>query len=234
MNSNSPVNFLPEDYVERRAASRWNLICIGLCLLVLTVAFGSFFFMVRQKMVEQDIRDKVTREYDEAGKAVTDTETLAEERQRMYQKAEVTAGLLERVPRSKLLEELTKQLPKNTRILALMLKTKDAPAQAMPQTTKLEDAKMASDGKNGNAETHTPPPPPEVTIELTGLAPTDGLVAEYIAKLGKSRMLRDVTLQFSEEFHVTTDDLQRRFKLKMLINPDADFRMQSLAEAGEH
>ena len=80
---------------------------------------------------------------------------------------------------------------------------------------------------SGTPQTQQPPPPStEVAVDLVGLAPTDGQVAAFISELGKSPLLTDVNLVYSEEFK-NNDEVLRRFRVEMKINPDADIRNTS-------
>jgi hypothetical protein len=50
-----------------------------------------------------------------------------------------------------------------------------------------------------------PPPPPEpksydVNMKLTGVADTDVQVAQFLSRLGKSKLFRDVNLMISDEY----------------------------------
>ena len=93
--NDATVNFLPEDYVEKRVASRWTFICIGLCVAVMLVVFGTFAMQLRTKLQAQDALDGVNQQYDEEGKKLAELQTLEHEKQTMMAKAEVTAVLLE-------------------------------------------------------------------------------------------------------------------------------------------
>jgi len=56
---------------------------------------------------------------------------------------------------------------------------------------------------------------------VTGTAYNDGQVAQYIARLTKSRLLKDVNLSVTDEF-VLGDDKLRKFQIEMMLDPDAD------------
>ena len=177
----------------------------------------------RQKVMEE--RSQVNQQFEEAGRQLAQLQEMEQEKQKMIGKAEVTAYLLEKVPRSVLLAEYTRMLPKGSSLLTLELRSKDVIAQPRAQTA-LEEAKAQQDRANGTAEASAPPQR-EVTITITGMAPSDGHVAAFIAALGKNQLLSDVNLLFSEEFKFN-DNMLRRFKVEMRVNPDADVRSGSL------
>jgi Tfp pilus assembly protein PilN len=216
----SAVNFLPEDYVEKRVAGRWTFICIGLCIAVMCVVFGTFFMQMRTKAAAQEALDQVNHEYEEAGKRLAEMQTLEHEKQTMMVKAEVTAVLLERVPRSVLLAELTKLMPKGVSLISMELKTHEATEPH--RANRLEAARRQMEGTPEN-QAAPRAPDKEVSLELVGMSPSDGQVAAFISALGKSALLEDVNLVFSEEFANNNETL-RRFRVDMRINPDADIR----------
>lgn len=217
--SDGAVNFLPEDYVEKRVSSRWTFICIGLTAAVMCVVLGTFFMLLRTRIAAQDTLDQVNQQYDDAGKKLAELQTLEHEKQTMMAKAEVTAVLLERVPRSVLLAELTRLMPKGVSLISLDLKTREVAPP--PRANPMDEARKQADGK---PEDQSPRPPErEVTLELVGMAPSDGHVAAFISQLGKSNLLDDVNLIYSEEFK-NNDEMLRRFRVEMKINPRADIR----------
>ena len=65
----------------------------------------------------------------------------------------------------------------------------------------------------------------DVTLTLTGTAPTDADVASYMTVLQKSPLLAGVALLYSEEYKKNKEDpVLRRFNVEMHLNPDADLR----------
>ncbi len=214
----SAVDFLPEDYVEKRAQKRTVILFIGLFLLVMAGIVAAYLLPGATYAATLAERDRVDQEYEDAGKRLAQRQDMEQEKQRMISKAEVTAMLLERVPRSKLLEEFTRLLVSSqASLITLELKTRD---DGTPRISKLEEAKNA---QNGGAPVK--PTAPEVTITITGMAATDGNVAGFIEALGKSPLLRDVNLLYTEEYRRdNTDAPLRRFKVEMHLNPDADVR----------
>jgi Tfp pilus assembly protein PilN len=212
------VNFLPEDYVEKRVASRWSHLSIGLCIAVMCGVCGTFVMEWRANLAAQEQLNRVSKEYEEEGKKIAEIHMLEDEQERLATKAEVTSVLKERVPRSALLAEFTRLMPKGVDLMSVDLKTRDA--TEAPRNNRLEAARQQLDGTPENQAVPRPPEK-EVTIELVGMAPTDGHVAAFISALGKSPVLEDVNLVYSEEFKFN-DETLRRFRVEMRINPDAD------------
>ena len=98
-------------------------------------------------------------------------------------------------------------MPKGVSLISLDLKTREMPQTQMPN--RLDDARRQMDGQN--APPAPKPPEKEVALELVGMAPTDGHVAAFISLLGKSALLEDVNLVYSEEFK-NNDEMLRRFR----------------------
>ena len=58
-------------------------------------------------------------------------------------------------------------------------------------------------------------------LKLTGVAPTDVQVAQFITKLNTSKLVRDVNLVVSDEYIQEKDKL-RKFQIEMTIDPSAE------------
>ena len=220
MSDQQNVNFLPEDYVEKRAAHRAAIVFIGLFLAVMGGIVTAYFLTERERSTVQTQLERVNQELDRKGKELAEYKEMQKEKESMYAKAEVTAQLMERVHRSTLLTGIVKCLPSNTQLTLLELKTKDAPNVPRAQT-KLEDARKQLEGA---AAAEPPAPQAEVTIDVTGLAPSHEHVAMFIDKLGKFNLVQDAKPLFSEEFK-RENEVLRRFKVTMKLNPDADTRV---------
>ena len=145
--SQNAVDFLPEDYVEKRAAHRSAILFIGLFAAVMAGIVAAYLIpeQRRQKVMEE--RAQVNQQFEEAGRQLAQLQEMEQEKQKMIGKAEVTAYLLEKVPRSVLLAEYTRMLPKGASLLTVELKSKEL---STPRAlTKLEEAKAQQDRANG-------------------------------------------------------------------------------------
>lgn len=210
------VDFLPEDYVEKRQATRSAILCIGLCVVVMAGIVTTYLMTQRNINSALHEYEEVTRQFNDASKLLADMQEVDNERSRMLQKAEVTAMLQERVPRSRLLEEFTRLSHGQAKLLTIELKSREI-AVYRP-TTELEKTKKQMAGKVPEI---VKPPELEVNIELTGVAPTDGHLAQFISALGKSPILTDVNLVYTEEFKIK-ERMMRKFRLDMRLNRDVN------------
>jgi hypothetical protein len=222
------MNFLPEDYVEKRQAARAAIVFIGLLLVVVGGIVGAYLFTQWHMKGVFEERDRVFAAYEDAAKQIADAQELQRQKGIMAQKAEIISQLMERVRRSDLLGELTstKMKPKTVNFVSLNLKTHDNPAA--PGPSDIDKARRAAEGQLAVSKI----PPADVTIELVGTAPNNLDVANYMASLKESPLLSGVQLIYSEEFRPTKDDKPvRKFSIEMHINPAADLRKTTVVEA---
>src|ERR1041384_2510705 len=97
---NASMNFLPEDYVEKRQAARAAVVFIGLLLVVVGGIVGAYMYTQwHNKGVFED-NDRATAAIQEASKRIQEAKDLENQKARMVAKAEITASLMERVRRS--------------------------------------------------------------------------------------------------------------------------------------
>lgn len=233
MKSPNELSFLPDDYLERKAQRRTNAICATLFLVVM-VAIGSAFTYTERAMREAEREhDAIERRYTDAAKRIEQFQQLQEKQRTMAMQAELTSSLLEKVPRSFLLAEITNSMPSGVSLLDLVLESKrrttPSPAKSNSAFEKKSSAKDTTKRKG--------PPAPEakvydVHLKITGIASTDVQVAQFITKLNQSTLLRDVNLVVSEEYKGGTgqdaNNLMRKFQIEMMVSPTAD--VASLAE----
>jgi Tfp pilus assembly protein PilN len=210
------MNFLPEDYVEKRQANRAAWVFIGLLLAVVGGIVGAYLYTqwkMRDVFAE---RDRVGAAYDDASKKIAQAQELEQQKERLIQKADTITALMEKVKRSTLLAELTRSRPSGVNFVGMELKSKEV-LPPVKTAAELEKAKTQP------AEVKLPSV--DVSVTLTGTAPTDADVAAYMTALQKSPLLAGVALTYSEEFKKTKDDpAMRRFNVEMHINPNADLR----------
>ncbi len=229
MKSPNELSFLPDDYLERKAQRRTNAICATLFMVVM-VAIGSAFTYTERSMraVERD-HASIERQYTDAAKRIQQVQQLQDKQRTMAMQAELTSSLLEKVPRSFLLAELTNSMPRGVSLLDLTLesKKKNVPQQSSSASAKSTFEKKSAEAKKKPgaatpAATAAPvQPPPDVLVKVTGIAGTDVQVAQFITRLNQSKLLTDVNLVISDEYK-DSRDASRKFQIEMLVNPHAD------------
>lgn len=222
------VSFLPEDYVARRVEMRTNVICLSLFGVVLIAVVGAYLVTSGQRASVIKKQQEINVSFADAAKRIQQLDELQKQKKDLLRKAQVTATLVEPVPRSNLLAELINRMPKAVTLQELELKSKKVATASSLTSTNAGSALSAAAAKPGdpNKKKDAPPievPRYEVTLTLIGVAPTDIQVAQYMAALARCQLLDDINLVYSEESRMT-DLSMRRFRIDMLINPVADVR----------
>ena len=179
--TNTSMNFLPEDYVEKRQAARTAVICVGLLVVVVTGIVATWWY--KDHYAAKSIFDReaqVNQQFEDANKQIQEVQEIDREKAKMMQKAELTTMLMEKVRRSSLLEELAKLQPKGVNLVDLELKSKELPA---PPLSEAEKQRRQTAGLPPEPEK---PPEIEVKIDLVGTAINDSQVTQYVSALNKS------------------------------------------------
>jgi Tfp pilus assembly protein PilN len=224
MSAPNQLSFLPDDYLARKAQRRTNVICATLFLIVMGAITAAFMLSERSTHALVQRHDEVDRQYAEAAKRIEQVQEMQEKQRKMAHQAEVTASLLEHVPRSYLLAEFTNSMPAGVSLIDLSMESRVKQAPAAPAAkTAFEQKKAELEAKNKGAAAPAPLPQAkqyDVIIKLTGVARTDVQVAQFINKLSRSTLLKDVNLDIIDQYTVDADTV-RKFQLDMRLNPDA-------------
>lgn len=219
------MSFLPEDYLERRNQRRTNIVSLTLFVVVMTGVIGAFFVTVRERTKIYTLQKQINNEYGEAAKRLKQLDELQVKKQEMVRKARITTQLVERIPRSLILAELVNNMPGTLSLLKLEMKTEEVKQARSRAATALERARKQKDKKEGGvgggeeADAGPAAKATEVKFDVTGVAPTDVQVAQYMTSLGQSALFKDVNLVFSEEMKVN-DRIMRKFNVQMRLNQE--------------
>lgn len=225
---NSDATFLPEDYVERRSERRTNLICITLFLVVTAGVIGAFFVTNRQWNEVQEYQRLINIRYTQAAKDIEQLKTLNIQRADLLKKREVAAVLRERVPRTILLAEVINRLPNRARLAEFELGSErvDSPVVVRQVSKKSAGKSISKKSKKDDAKPKEPevvPPRYETTISIVGIAPDNRDVAQYVAALHESPLLRNVELKISELTRIRDVSLLK-FRIEAMVDQSADAR----------
>lgn len=214
-------SFLPEDYLEKRAQKRTNFISLTLLVIVMAGVVAAWYVTVQQRSEVRHQQQLVNTQFEEAARRLDQYEKLQKQREQMIHKAYVTGTLVERVPRSVLLAELINSMPPNLSLLDMQLDTKVI-AAAPPPTTAMERAGRNRAKKQKQQEAALPKPPEtQVRIVLTGIAPTDVQVAQFMSTLGHNAMFTEQHLGFSEETILRSRSM-RKFRVDIELTRGFD------------
>jgi hypothetical protein len=225
MNEPEQISFLPEDYLDHKAQRRTNVICAVLAGIVMA-AIGSAFSLTEKVNQQAEIQHaKVEQEYTEAAKQIQQFQELGREESKMAKQAELAASLLEKIPRSIVLAEVTNSVPTGVSLVDIALDSKRRVSAAPP-----------TDAAKAAAAAAIPEPIAyDVTLGITGIAANDVQVAEFIHRLGMIPMFEDVNLVISDEF--TQDDQKlklRKFEVTMTLDNDADLTALETNSSGRN
>lgn len=221
--SPNQLSFLPDDYLERKASRRANLVCGTLSILVIG-AIGSAFYLKERSMRDINARAaEVDKDYATAAERIEQVQTLHAKQRQIVQHAELAAALVERVPRSNILAEFTNCMPPGASLLELLMDSRPR-VSAAPVGTAFEQKKAALEARQRGAVAAPAPPKLDVYLKITGVAENDVQVSEFITKLNDSRFLKDVNLVVSEVYQQDKAGALRRFQIEMMLNPNAEVR----------
>jgi hypothetical protein len=236
------INFLPEDYMDRKAQHRTNIICLGLfCMVMAGVAGGFVVTEKRQAVIEEQAR-RVNNDMLQASESLKQLEVLEEKKHLMMQKASTSAALMESVPRSLLLATVTNNLPPGVSLVEYQLIRKDETVRATKAggsrnkkaaaaatsgggTDKKDNPKDKEKDKGKDKEPEVTIPPAVTSFEITGVATSDLQVATMIAALNQCPLFQQVNLMYSEEYELkdkegnAVEETLRKFKVMVVLNP---------------
>jgi Tfp pilus assembly protein PilN len=226
MTTNNDLSFLPDDYLDRKVRRRTTIIFGSLFLVVAVCVVLVVQTTMGARRAEEKKNSDVTDKFVEAAKRIDQVKKMHDQQRKIVQHAELAAALVEKVPRSNLLAELTNSLPSGTSLLEFSLEAKEH-HEVAASTFDQKKAALEAQRKvetTGAGET----PKFDVFMKLQGVATTDVQVAQYISKLNRSTFLKDVNLVISEAYKSGGDNV-RRFEIEMMLNPDAEVKDPSKA-----
>lgn len=219
-------SFLPEDYVERRVELRTNLICLSLFGVVLMGVAGAYLMTRNERTEVLKQQEKINLQYAEAAQRLAQLEELRQQKRLLLRKAQISATLVEPVPRSNLLADLINRMPDSLSLLDLELTSKKLAApRVAPDPKKSAMANKKKSRESQDSDEPAPPPVPKyrVTMSIVGVAPTDMQVASFMASLARSPLFSEVDLLFSEKKNMG-DTPMRRFKVRTVLSNQVDVR----------
>ena len=223
------INFVPDDYVQQRRASRSNVLYLMLLLAMLGaigITFG--FIKMRQRAVQTELAQLNSR-MAEAQQQIAQLEELKTKSQTMMKTMVMTAELLEAVPRSIILASLTNNLPSGVSLLDFRLEEKETQIHksAANNTTSSRYSKA-----NATAAANEPQKTVSTNLQIKGIAPSDIQVAGFISRLNDAILFDDVSLVESKEIEIEKIKY-RQFQLKAVIRPDLALTKENIDEIRE-
>lgn len=225
-------SFLPEDYLRRRAERRTNAVALTLFSVVTVVVVGAFLVTNRQWHDVKRYQEAINVRYAQAAKDIEQLKTLEEQKRALLQKAELTTALIERVPKTVLLAEVTNRMPLDVTLLELELKS--TRVNEVPKADSKDNKKGKKAATPGKASRTAKGDDQEVKavvsaprfkskLAITGVTGSHNSVAEYVTALQGCGLITAVELKFSEKA-VIEDQEMNRFRIEAELKPEADSR----------
>ena len=219
------LNFVPDDYVQNNESRRVNILCVVLVLVVvgaLSAVFGVIKVRQRASAGQEAL---VYAKMNQMQQSLVQFEQLQIQRENMMKSALTIADLLESVPRSIVLAQLTNALPFGASLTTVDITQKEAnrktvsPVQSQYKAAKTkQDAGQGHESQEKNLITE---------VAITGLATSDLQVASYIKWLEESPLLDQVVLIESKE-HEIENEVFRQFRLEAKLARDARLSSEAM------
>jgi Tfp pilus assembly protein PilN len=218
------ASFLPADYIQRKAEIRNNLVVLSLFALVMMGVGGAFYMTNRAKVQLGQEYSTLRQACEEESKQIEALKKLQEQRAVMLEKAEITAALLEPVPRWAVLAELRYRMPEAIRLDSFEIKGSRSAGSggAVPNLPKI---KTLVDNAAAQSEKAAKPkvvaPSFEYTLTVSGTATNNNEVADYLQSLKASPVLNNVELTFIREQREEKEVL-RKFEITATLRSETD------------
>jgi Tfp pilus assembly protein PilN len=237
MGAPNELSFLPDDYLERKARRRTNAICAVLFFVVISAIGGAFTVTEKAMREVEQQHSEVTQQYTDAAKRIVQVQQMQEKQRTMAHQAELTASLLEKMPRSFILAEITNDIPTGVSLLDFTLNSsvvsKAASAASAKTAFELRQAQVKGAQQPVAGITAAQPRVYDTLMKITGLAGNDVQVAAFIAKLNTSDKFKEVNLIFTEEAkgNEANEQKLRKFEIELRLNPNAVVDPKEIAGA---
>ena len=222
-------SFLPDDYLDAARERRTNI--AGLVLFAAMLG-GVAIWFTRSNVEYHEIRDRqaqVGHSFAAVADRIRDMQEQERTRQQMIDRAQLAMSLIDPVPRSILLSELVTRMPERVSLVELNLRSEPV-RSARPRGAAAPAPRGAARPANraGAAPSKPEPVRPDpiryaLNVVLSGMAPTDLDVSEYLQALNACDLLESVRLELSEE-RLVGGRPTRHFRIAIRIAPEADVR----------
>lgn len=216
-------SFLPNEYTEQRIDRRTHVMAMFLFVVVLAAVFAAFLWKRHEWKQVENVRQEVEERYEAAGAEVAQLMMLKIAQQVTISRAELAAALVEKVPRSILLAELINHMPAGLGLLEFKLESSRIVDPDKNKGKKTKGRKQRAGTRTEKKDEVLEAPRYNTRLSLTGFAPTDVHVSEFLAALNEHLLLENVNLVSSQET-VAENRTIREFKLTAMLPPNADVR----------
>lgn len=229
MTAPNELSFLPDDYLEQKWKRRANLVCAVLALLTAGAVAAGWSWVRKHDVQIEGQFATVDAKYVDAARKIEQVKKMHDQQREVVHHAELAAALVEKVPRSNILAEMTNSLPPGVSLLELTMDSR--PHQGPPPpVSSFDQHRAAIEGAAAPASA----PMYDVHLKITGVAQNDSQVAQLITRLGhtNSNLFQDVNLIITDSFMTPGSDAARtdkgeplrRWQIEMMLNPRAEVR----------
>lgn len=235
MNALRQDSFLPEDYVKSKGEKRANMLSLTLFGVMMLAVVAAFFATNRKWMSVRNEQRSINAMYVREAEKIEGLKELEMQRAEMITKAEVTAALVERVPRSVLFAELVRRMPENLTLTEFELtssevkvargSSRSSGVRTLSGSSSSKDKAKKSKDKDKKEEPASTIYIPEFTqtLRIVGVGLENDDIATYIENLRTSDLLESVELKYIKESKIE-GVLLRSFELGAQIRKGADAR----------
>ena len=232
MTAPNELSFLPDDYLEQKGKRRANIVCAILVVLVAGGMSAAAYYVRNYDRMIQAKYDDVDAKYSDAARKIEQVKKMHEQQRQVVQHAELAASLVEKIPRSNLLAEITNSLPPGVSLLELGMDSKPHQDPPPTATSSFEQHRAQLEKANNDAlGMGAKPPQYDVHLKVTGIAQNDVQVAQLMSRLSHSKIFTDVNLVISDVYEPkrenpgNTDakpEALRKWTIEMMLNPNAE------------
>lgn len=228
MTAPNELSFLPDDYLEQKWKRRANLVCAVLVILA-AGAIGAVAYVFHRTDLRVQARfEEVTARYNDAARKIEQVKKMHEQQRQVVHHAELAQSLVEKVPRSNMLAEITNCLPNGVSLLEMMMNSSPHQGPA-PTGSSFEQHKAALEQTNAEAMLGVRAPQFDVKVKITGVAQNDVQVAQTMSRLSHSKIFQDVNLVVSDTYDAPLKEKEaghnealRKWQIEMMLNPAAE------------
>ncbi|MBL8999899.1 MAG: PilN domain-containing protein [Phycisphaerae bacterium] len=221
-------SFLPEDYIAAKTEARANVLMLTLFAIAMAGVVGAFFVTNRHWQRLRSRQEMVSTEYAAEGRKIEQLKALESQRASMMEKAEITAALVEKLPRWAVLGEMTLRMPTTMRLDLFTIKsTREQPPPPPPPQGKGAPQSLV---KNISDKVKDPKKEPErrpvhaprftYAVTIDGTAHENNDVADFLASLKRSPAFDRVELQFIRDGKESGRDV-RKFQVTASLRQNA-------------
>jgi Tfp pilus assembly protein PilN len=239
MSAPNELSFLPEDYLEKKVIRRANILCV-LLLLLGGGGIAICYSWTRADSAKIDANfAEVDSRYLDAARKIEQVKKMHEKQRAVFHHAELAASLVEKVPRSNILAEVTNSLPTGVSLIDFIMHSSPHQVDTSTANTAFAQQRAQLDAKN--SADSAKPPQRDVKLTITGIARDDVQVAQLMTHLDHSTLFSAVNLVISDTYNDQRGDQPkndkapqlRRWQIEMMLSPTAEVKEATRTAAME-